>query len=137
VRFISLPDAKGKRAAQQALTHIVASMDAGAFVEPSKTTVSIFLQRWMDHIKTQISPGSFERYDEYRHIIISTLGSIPLTKLKPEHLSGLYAEALASGRRDGKGGLSPRTVREVHTMFKQALMQACVWRVLSSTPPHW
>src|SRR5262249_55312149 len=34
----------------------------------------------------------------------------PLMKLQPAHISRAYAKALASGRRDGSGGLSARTV---------------------------
>src|SRR5665811_1802549 len=37
-----------------------------------------------------------------------------------------YATALASGRRDGKGGLSRRTVHHMHRVLKQALGQAVI-----------
>lgn len=47
VKFISLPDAKGKREAQQALARIVTELNAGTFVEPDKVTVAAFLQRWL------------------------------------------------------------------------------------------
>jgi integrase len=134
VKFISLPDAKGKREAQQALARIVTELNAGTFVEPDKVTVAAFLQRWLAHIKTQISPASFERYRQYANIIIPALGGVQLTKLKPEHISGMYSKALENGRRDGKGGLSPRTVHQVHTMLKQALAQACVWRTIPFNP---
>jgi hypothetical protein len=62
VKFISLPDATGKREAQQALARIVTELDAGTFVEPDKTTVALFMRRWLAHIKTQISAASFVRY---------------------------------------------------------------------------
>src|SRR5215472_6162608 len=64
VRFISLPDAKGKREAQQALARIVTELGAGTFVEPSKTTVAKFLQRWLDHIQTQVQPRTVRFYAE-------------------------------------------------------------------------
>jgi integrase len=57
-----------------------------------------------------------------------------LTKLQPEHISSAYSKALASGRRDGKGGLSPRTVHHMHRILKQALKQACAWRALTHNP---
>ena len=37
------------------------------------------------------------------------------------HLNALYSDLLASGRRDGKGGLSPATVRYVHAVIRKAL----------------
>jgi hypothetical protein len=69
-------------------------LNAGTFVEPDKVTVAAFLQRWLAHIKTQISPASFERYRQYANIIIPALGGVQLTKLKPEHISGMYSKAL-------------------------------------------
>ena len=54
VKFISLPDAGGKREAQQALAHILAELDSGTLVEPKKTTAAVFLARWLVHVKTQI-----------------------------------------------------------------------------------
>ena len=38
------------------------------------------------------------------------LGAVPLARLRPEQISDAYAKAMASGRRKGDGGLSPRTV---------------------------
>jgi integrase len=135
VKFISLPDATGKREAQQALARIVTELDSGTFVEPDKTTVAIFLQRWLAHIKTQISAASFVRYCEYANTIVPILGAVRLTRLRPENISEMYAKALEGGRRDGRGrGLSPRTIRQVHTMLKQALTQACVWRAIPYNP---
>jgi integrase len=134
VKFVSLPDATGKREAQQALARIVTELDSGTFIEPDKTTVAVFLQRWLAHIKTQISAASFERYCELANIIIPALGAVQLTKLRPEHISGMYSKALEGGRRDGKGGLSPRTVHQLHTMLKQALAQACIWRAIPYNP---
>jgi integrase len=134
-KFISLPGCKGKREAQQECARIVTELDSGAFIEPDKTTVAVFLQLWLAHIRTQISAASFVRYCEYANTIVPILGAVRLTKLRPEHISEMYARVLESGRRDGRGGgLSPRTIRQVHTMFKQALMQACVWRAIPYNP---
>ena len=42
-------------------------------------------------------------------------------KPSPAHLTALYAEKRKSGRRDGRGGLSPRTVRHLHAVMREAL----------------
>jgi integrase len=134
VKFISLPDVTGKREAQQALARIVTEINSGGFVELNKVTVAVFLRRWLTHIKTRIGAASFERYCEHVNVIIPILGTVPLTKLRPEQIAAMYGKALDSGRHDGKGGLSPRTVRQIHGMLKQALAQACVWRAISYNP---
>ena len=58
----------------------------------------------------------------------------PLTKLKPAQISAAYAKALTSGRRNGKGGLSPRTIHHIHRVLKQALGQAVKWHLLMRNP---
>jgi integrase len=134
-RFISLPNCKGKREAQQECARIITEMRQGAYVEPDKTTLAQFLERWLGQIKTQVSPRSYERYVEIvRNNIAPALGAVQLTKLRPEHISDAYTRALSSGRRDGAGGLSPQTVHHIHTILKQALKQACVWRAISHNP---
>jgi integrase len=57
-----------------------------------------------------------------------------LTKLRPEQISVAYAKALRAGRRDGAGGLSPRTVHHMHRILKQALAIAVRWRLLARNP---
>lgn len=96
--------------------------------------MAVFLARWLVHVKTQIGAASFERYRQYTNVIIPILGAVPLTKLRPEQISEMYRKALDSGRHDGKGGLSPRTVHQIHTMLKQALTQACAWRAIPYNP---
>jgi len=135
VRFISLPNANGKRDAQQALARIVTEINSGTYAEPDKTTLAQFLERWLAHIKTQVTPRTYGGYAErVRNNIIPALGATRLIKLLPEQISEAYSKALTSGRCDGKGGLSPQTVKHIHVVLKQALAQACVWRAISHNP---
>ena len=62
------------------------------------------------------------------------MGAIPLTKLQPTHISTAYAKALISGRRDGEGGLAPRTVHHMHRILKQALAHGIIWRAVAHNP---
>jgi integrase len=137
VKFVSLPDANGKREAQQHLARIVTELDAGTFVEPSKVTLAQFLERWLAHMRTQVAPRTFGGYaDKIRNNLIPALGAIQLTKLRPEQISEAYSKALISGRLDGKGGLSAQTVRHMHGILKQALAQACLWQAITHNPAN-
>lgn len=101
----------------------------------SKTTVGQFLDRWLEHMKTQVAPRTHERYSELaRKSVVPLLGNVLLPKLQPARISGAYAKALAEGRRDGKGGLSPRTVGHMHRVLRQAMQQAVRWQVLARNP---
>jgi integrase len=125
-----------KRGAQIECSRLITAVAGGTYVEPSKTTLEQFLERWLDHIKSQISPKSFERYAGIvRQNIKPLLGAVILNKLKPAQISEAYAKALASGRRDERaGGLAPRTVGHMHRVLKQALGQAIRWELLNRNP---
>jgi hypothetical protein len=45
-----------------------------------------------------------------------------------------YAKALTSGRRDGTGGLSARTVTHMHRVLREALQQGVRWQLLVRNP---
>ena len=124
-----------KRQAQDECARLITEMKNGTAVEPSRMTVAAFLERWIDHMQGQVSPRSHERYAEIaRKNLAPLLGGLMLTKLQPAHISQTYAKALASGRRDGQGGLSPRTVTHMHRVLREALQQALRWQLLARNP---
>jgi integrase len=124
-----------KRQAQIECARLISAVQGGTYLEPSKTTLAQFLDRWLAHIKTQVSPRSHERYCELaRKNIVPLLGAVYLSNLQPERISAAYSNALTHGRRDGTGGLSPRTVHHMHRILKQALGQAVSWDILNKNP---
>jgi integrase len=124
-----------KRAAQIECAGLISGIKNGTYQEPDKTPLAAYLERWLEHIKTQVSPRSHERYCELaRKNIVPLLGAVILTKLRPAQISEAYAKALATGRRDGKGGLAPRTVHHMHRVLRQALAQAVKWDMLIRNP---
>ena len=124
-----------KRQAQIECARLIAELQNGTAVEPSRMTVAAFFERWIEHMQGQVSPRSHERYAEIaRKNLMPLLGGLSLTKLQPAHISQAYAKALASGRRDGAGGLSPRTVTHMHRVLREALQQAVRWQLLARNP---
>ena len=133
-KWISL-EATGKRQAQIECARIITELQGDTFLEPSQITLSEFLDRWLDHMKSQVSPRSHERYAEIaRKNIVPLLGQAKVLKLHALQISQAYTKALKSGRRDGKDGLSPRTVHHMHRVLKQALADALRWNLLSRNP---
>src|SRR5215468_1063196 len=124
-----------KRQAQIECARLIAELQNGTAVEPSRMTVADFFERWIEHMQGQVSPRSHERYAEIaRKNLAPLLGALTLTKLQPAHISAAYAKALASGRRDGSGGLSARTVTHMHRVLREALQQAVRWQILARNP---
>ena len=124
-----------KRQAQIECARLISEMQSGSYLAPEKTTFAEFAERWLTHVKSQVSPKSHERYSEImRKNVVPLIGAVVLTKLKPAVISEAYAKALESGRRNGTGGLSPRTVHHMHRLIRQSLAQAVKWELLTRNP---
>jgi integrase len=101
-------------------------MKTGSYVEPTKTTLGEWLDRWLTvYKKGQIKPITYEGYERIINGHINpAIGMIPMMKLQPNTLQAFYNEKLEHGRTDGQGSLSSRMVRYFHAIIRQALEQA-------------
>ncbi len=115
-----------KAAANQALNTILADLDKGDYVEPSKLTLGDYLTgRWLPIMRHSLSPTTYDTYERMLGVhVIPRLGSVPLQQLSVDQLDQLYSDLLRDGRHDGTGGLSPRSVRAMHSMLHKALKDA-------------
>jgi hypothetical protein len=87
------------------------------------------------YIKPNVSPRTRERYEQIAtKNICSLIGGKALSKLQAIDIREAYAKALESGRCDGKGGLSPRTVHHMHRVLFSALDQAERWKLIARNP---
>ncbi len=124
-----------KRDAERELARLINEMNTGAYVEPSRLLVSDYLKDWLAEAATRIAAKSAERYRDIIEGHISPgLGNIRLAKLKPLHIQRFYADRLASGRKDGTGGLSAQSVLHFHRVLHKALEQAVMWQLLMRNP---
>src|SRR5215469_11577168 len=72
-----------KRDAQRELIRLLAEVENGTVVDPSKVTVAEYLREWLDST-SDLSPKTLERYRELsERQIIPHLGATPLQKLRP------------------------------------------------------
>jgi integrase len=115
-----------KKDSEKKLADLLHQLDTGTFMKPGKTTLAEYLERWLkDYAWPNLAPRTAEGYQYIvRNHIIPSLGRLPLTQLKPEHLQRLYSEKLSSGRFDCKGGLSKRSVQYIHVTLHKALKNA-------------
>jgi integrase len=124
-RYVTL---RGTRAqAQRQATKILASVAAGAHVDPNAETVAHFVERWLrDWADDNVSNKTWTRYAQLlRKHLCGRFGAVPVQKLRPADLQALYA-AMA------RAGLADRTRlhmhRVVHTMLKHAMQWGVVAR---------
>jgi integrase len=83
-------------------------------------------------VRSKLRPSTYATYETLvkRHLK-PRLGSLSLRSLTAAHLNAMYMELLASGRRDGQGGLSPASVRYVHAVIRKALANAVRWNLVT------
>jgi integrase len=115
-----------KRDAQRALREILHSMEKGSYVEPNKLTVAQWLAQWCEsYVSMHTTLRTQESYNSIvKHHLVPALGSILLSQLQPQHIQKYYAKVLLSGRCDGRGGLSARSVLYHHRIISEALDHA-------------
>jgi integrase len=119
-----------KKECQAALNDALAALRVGTFVESSKRTVaSYLLDEWLPAMQPpRVRPSTWLSYQRNleRHVI-PALGEIELQRLTPAHLTGFYRSLLTGGRLDGRGGLSAKSVKNIHGALHPALKDAVRW----------
>ena len=116
-----------RKEVQEKINEVALKVQAGTYREPSKLTVAEWFTTWLnDYMKPSLRPTTWESYKyQVNGHIIPALGHLKLAQLQTAHIQRLYNEKLHGGRLDGKdGGLSPKSVRYIHTVIHSALEQA-------------
>jgi integrase len=123
-----------KREAEAELTRLKAGADRGEYVDPSKLTLTQFLDRWEAWAAGQVSAKTLERYKELTKLHVRPhLGAMRLQKLRTVDCAVLYSR-LQKPKADGGAGLAPRTVGHVHGLMHRALSHAVKWSLINNNP---
>lgn len=123
-----------KKEAQAHLRRQVVAVEDGTHMRPSRQTLAAFVEDdWLPSLEALVAGGKLRSTTvaNYRTLIrlhvLPHIGGIPLRALEAPRLNGLYAELLAAGRKDGRGGLSATSVHLVHVTISRALRDAVKW----------
>lgn len=123
-----------RRAAGEALREALGDVARGTYVTPSKLTLGEYLtDTWLPALRLKPSTTASYRKNVRLHIV-PHIGATPLAAVTGQRLTALYRRLESSGRVDGAGGLSPRTVRYVHTIVHRALRDAVEDGLLATNP---
>ena len=127
---------RSRKEAERARVELLASLDKGAYVAPSRLSFGSFLvDEWLRAKQTNVKETTLALYELHvTKYVVPRLGGVPLLNLGPAHLNTLYAELLADRERNRGRGLSPTTVRRVHTTLHKALADAVRWGRLARNP---
>ncbi len=120
-----------RRAAERARVDLLAKLDSGGYVDPSRATVAEYLRSWLEHVGHQRAGATHERYEYVcERYLLPHLGALRLQQLQPLHVQQTY-DLLEE--RGGKGGrpLQPGTVALCHRVLRRALKQAVRWQLVN------
>jgi len=117
---------KTREEVNQKLIKTLSEIQQGTFVEPAKITVGKWLDTWLkEYARPHIRPSTWQNYEMVIRVHINpAIGGFQLKQLQPAYLQKMYNDLREHGRVDKQGGLSPRTVRIIHTVMHASLKQA-------------
>ncbi|RIK03784.1 MAG: hypothetical protein DCC49_13810, partial [Acidobacteria bacterium] len=115
-----------RKEAEAARAKIVSEVNAGTYIAAQAITFDSWVrEQWLPAMRSQVKVSTWDSYRRNLELhVLPRLGARPIQQITVVHLNGLYAELLADGRRNGAGGLSPKTVRYVHTIVHKVLGDA-------------
>lgn len=118
-----------EREADKRLAMLVASFATGEQVQPAKITLADFLNRWLrDYAKQAVRQTTYDFYEQLIRVhIVPALGNKPLAKLRPLDVQTFYAAKLQEG-------LSPKTVKHIHGLLREAYRHAVQWQLVAKSP---
>lgn len=115
---------------REKLTQITTELDDGTYMEPSKDTLSEWLDTWLEtYVRYSVKPYTMDAYQRScNNYIKPALGSVKLAALNAPQIQRFYNGLLTEKK------LSPKTVRNIHGVFHKALGQAVKLGMIRSDP---
>lgn len=132
-RFVTVRGTK--REAQSELTRLLAAVDNGTAVDPSRVTIAEYLAAWLA-ADTDLAPKTIERYRQLvAQQIVPHLGATLLQRLRPAQVAEWHTILLRAGGKDSRP-LSARTVGHAHRVLHRAYERALRLEMVSRNPVH-
>ena len=132
-----LPVKGNKRKAEQMLRETLRKYETQAGIIHDDVRFSDYIRLWLEQTKKRVDEVTYQGYDTLAqtHILpyFDALG-IRLQEVTTKVLQAYFDEKRANGRLDGKGGLSPKSLRLHKNVLFQALTEAVRNQLLSSNP---
>lgn len=120
--------AKTQEEVRKKLNAIIGAVDNGLYVEPTKLTVSEWLEVWINEYTAHLKPRTVEEYAKsIKNNIVPYIGNIKIAALTETavqaHMNKLSHE-----------GLSAKTVKNIHGVLHSALSEAVHIGYISRNP---
>lgn len=121
---------KTKKEVRQRLNKILTEIANHTYTQPSKMTVSAWLNTWLKDYTENVKPFTKKAYDDrIRLHIIPAIGAIKLSALTPPMVQSFINNLSREPKL-----LAPKTVKNIHGVLHRALAQAVIIGYLPTNP---
>jgi len=118
-----------EKAAKEHLQDQQSAQNKGEFVEPTRVTLMVLMDEWLDTIRPRVTQRTADGYkgllDRY---IRPELGSKRVNQLETRDIQRVYANM------QSRKSLSARIVRHTHATLRQVLEQGVEWKLIARNP---
>lgn len=133
-----LPVKGNKRKATEFLNKIMAEYEAKE-TQPNTDDILFtdYLMQWLEKKKNKVELITWEGYNSQVRCHIYPYfkaKKLKLSEIKPIHIATFYENEFKSGRTDGKGGLSLRSIKILSFIIKQVLDEAVFCELILRNP---
>ena len=126
---------KTKKEVTEKVNELLNQIRTNTYIEPCKMTLYEWLCTWLETYNSDIRMTTKVNYDTYVHKHIkNSIGGYKLCELNTLIIQQFYMDKSKNGRLDGAGGLSPKTLRNIHNMLHKALNQAVYLDMIQKNP---
>lgn len=133
-----LPEKGNKRKAERMLREAISEEEARADeMQPTNILLSDYIRRWLHQIELRVDTVTLQGYTllAERHILpFFEQKQVRLVDVTRTMIQDFLDEKGRNGRLDGKGGLSPKSVRELKNILNQVFNEAMREEYLSANP---
>lgn len=132
-----LPVKGNKRKAEQMLRDALQDYEQRSGIVRSDVTFADHVRQWMTQVKRRVDEVTYQGYETLAngHILpYFDASGVKLQDVTHQQLQAYIDEKAAHGRKDGKGGLSARSLRLHKNILYQALTEAVKDGLLRSNP---
>lgn len=122
-----LPEKGNKTRAEKFLRDQIALYEQKEYLVTSDMQFGAYLRRWLEMTKKRIDVITYQSYGKLIDIHLCPYFEerhIKLQEVTPQVLQQYFDEKSTKGRKDGKGGLSPCSLRKHRNILHQAIKQA-------------
>lgn len=132
-----LPEKGNKRKAELLLREALAENDRTLAGAPCNILFADYIRLWLKLAQSRVDTVTFQGYELMTNAQVLPYfdnSGVKLNKVTREVLQAFFDEKASCGRKDGKGGLSPSSLRQYKNILNQTLNEAVKNQLIPSNP---